>query len=297
VAGALADTTPARGVSVVSERADVPASMIAARVCTLTLARRGPGLVCSRESTVPYALRGLLFCAACGRRMQGAARVGKRTTRILYRCELGKSRSVPADLSDHPRTVYLREDEVTVQLDEWIATLADPDDLARGQDADPGAGTGYAALQRQLSEANRKVAALVNAVESGVAVEDLTAVLRRRTTERDELKTRLERAERPRAMSAAQISELVEELAGCQRCLVRQSGRNAHRCMQAWACVSTTTHTCDGSRRRPTYVVSPDVCSSRVLKNPLVNTLHRLGRECEHSRRSPQSCVRGGLAH
>jgi site-specific DNA recombinase len=53
-----------------------------------TQARRGPGIACSRESTMPYALRGLLFCAACGRRMQGAARVGKRTTRILYRCEL-----------------------------------------------------------------------------------------------------------------------------------------------------------------------------------------------------------------
>jgi site-specific DNA recombinase len=91
--------------------------------------------------------------------MQGAARVGKRTTRILYRCELGKSRSVPADLSDHPRTVYLREDEVTARLGEWIATLADPDDLARGQDVDPAAGTGYAALQRQLSEANGKVGA------------------------------------------------------------------------------------------------------------------------------------------
>jgi hypothetical protein len=35
-----------------------------------------PGLICSGESTVPYALGGMLFCAACGRRMQ-AARVGK----------------------------------------------------------------------------------------------------------------------------------------------------------------------------------------------------------------------------
>ncbi|PQM48154.1 hypothetical protein C1Y40_01617 [Mycobacterium talmoniae] len=104
-----------------------------------TQARRGPGLVCSRESIVPYALRGLLFCAACGRRMQGAARVGKRTTRILYRCELGKSRSVPVDLSDHPRTVYLREDEVTARLDEWIATLANPEELARGPHVDPAA--------------------------------------------------------------------------------------------------------------------------------------------------------------
>lgn len=102
-----------------------------------TQARLGPALVCSRESTVRYALRGLLSCAACGRRMQGAARVAKRTTRILYRCELGKSRSVPIDLSDHPRTVYLREDAVTSRLDEWIASLADPEDLARGHEVDP----------------------------------------------------------------------------------------------------------------------------------------------------------------
>jgi site-specific DNA recombinase len=136
--------------------------------------------------------------------MQGAARVGKRTTRILYRCELGKSRSVPADQSDHPRTVYLREDEVTARLDEWIATLADPDDLARGQYVDPAAGTGYAALQRQLSEANGKVAALITAVESGVAVEDSTAALRRRTGERDESKALLERAERPDVCRADQ---------------------------------------------------------------------------------------------
>jgi site-specific DNA recombinase len=47
-----------------------------------------------------------------------------------------------------------------------------------------------------------------------VAVADLTAALRRRTAERDELKARLERVERPRAMSAAQISELAKELGG-----------------------------------------------------------------------------------
>ncbi len=98
----------------------------------------------------------------------------------------------------------------------------------------PAAGTGYAALQRQLSEANSRVAALVTALESGVAVEDLTAALRRRTAERDELKARLERAERPRAMSAAQIGELVEELGGLSAVLGEATGgRNAQRCTQA----------------------------------------------------------------
>jgi len=84
--------------------------------------------------------------------------------------------------------------------------------------------TGYAALQRQFSEANGKIAALVAAVESGVAVEDLTAALRRRTAERDELKDRLQRAERPSVMSAAQIGELVEELGGLAAVLREATG-------------------------------------------------------------------------
>lgn len=187
-------------------------------------ARRGPDLVCKRETTAPYVLRGLLYCAACGRRMQGAVRVGKQTTRILYRCELGKARSTPVELADHPRTVYLREDAVTSRLDRWISSLADPEDLVRGQHVDPTADAGYAALQRQLSEANRKVAALVTAVESGVAVEDLADALRVRAAERDELKARLERAERPSAMSAAQIDALVEELGGLAAVLGEATG-------------------------------------------------------------------------
>ncbi|WP_232784602.1 hypothetical protein [Mycobacteroides chelonae] len=105
-----------------------------------------------------------------------------------------------------------------------LATLADPADVARGQYVDPAADAGYAALQRQLSEANSKVAALVTAVESGVAVEDLTAALRRRTAERDELKAGLERVERPFVMSAAQIGELVQELGGLSAVLDAATG-------------------------------------------------------------------------
>ncbi|WP_232007439.1 hypothetical protein [Mycobacterium intermedium] len=120
--------------------------------------------------------------------------------------------------------MYLREDALTPRLDEWIATLADPDDLMRGQDIGAAAAGGYAALQRQLSEANSKVAALIAAVESGVAVEDLTDALRRRTAERDALRGQLERAEQPSVMSAAQISELVEELGGLTTVLRAATG-------------------------------------------------------------------------
>ena len=77
---------------------------------------------------------------------------------------------------------------------------------------------------RYMVPANGKVAALVTAVESGVAVEDLTDALRRRTAQRDELKALLERAERPCVMSAGQITELVEELGGLSAVLGEATG-------------------------------------------------------------------------
>ena len=48
--------------------------------------------------------------------------------------------------------------------------------------------------------------------------------MRRHTAERDELKALLERAERPCAMSAEQISELVEELGGLSAVLGEATG-------------------------------------------------------------------------
>lgn len=73
-----------------------------------------------------------------------------------------------------------------------------------GQDADAAGTTRYAVLQRQLGEVNRKIAALVAAVESGVAVEELKGALSQRSAERDELKAQLERTERPHVMTAAE---------------------------------------------------------------------------------------------
>jgi site-specific DNA recombinase len=79
-------------------------------------------------------------------------------------------------------------------------------------------------LAASFREVNRKIAALVTAVESGVAVEDLTVALHRRAAERDELRARLERTERPRIMSAAQINELVEVLGGFSAVLGAATG-------------------------------------------------------------------------
>jgi hypothetical protein len=73
--------------------------------------------------------------------------------------------------------------------------------------------------------------------------------LRRSAAERNELKARLERAERPSAMSAAQISELVGELGGLSAVLGAATGAERAQVLQAWVCVLTTIPICDESTR------------------------------------------------
>lgn len=179
---------------------------------------------------------------------------------------------------------------MTPRLDEWIASLADPEDLARGQEVDPGAGN--AALLRQLGEANSKVAALIAAVESGVAVEDLADALRRRTAERDELKARLERVEQPRAMSAAQITELVQELDGLAAVLDEATG--AERA-QVYASLGLRLD-CDPHLRQAKATADLSRVAGCVFAASPLNIFHRLGIERERSFRSPSvGCPRGDL--
>jgi site-specific DNA recombinase len=69
-----------------------------------------------RPSARPYALRGLLFCGLCHRRMQGSWN----NNMIYYRC-LGRAAEAGIDQSAHPRGVFLQERTVTPKLNAWLA--------------------------------------------------------------------------------------------------------------------------------------------------------------------------------
>jgi site-specific DNA recombinase len=176
--------------------------------------RRGPNRIAPRESLHAYSLRGMLFCSNCGRKMQGAARVGKTSTRILYRCEIGKARSVARELADHPATVYINEADILPTLDRWIAALARSEDLAAAQNADASAVARTSALRAELAAKEKAVHALVQALEGGVAIEDISVALRQRTAERDELRARLDRDKGPSALTATQIQQMLDALGG-----------------------------------------------------------------------------------
>ena len=86
----------------------------------LRLASRGPrspGRITTRRKH-EYALKGLLFHGTYGRRMQG--NWIHNTTH--YRCHFPSEYAI-ANKIDHPLTVYLREDAILDQLDDWLANV------------------------------------------------------------------------------------------------------------------------------------------------------------------------------
>ena len=77
------------------------------------------------RSKRPYALRGLLFCGICDRRMQGHWANGA----PYYRCRFPNEYAL-ANRVRHPLNVTLRQDAVLDPLDAWLARKLAPRHLA-----------------------------------------------------------------------------------------------------------------------------------------------------------------------
>ena len=180
------------------------------------LASDSPGKPKTRVSAHPYGLRGVLFCAHCGRRMQGAWRTNRDDAsagRILYRCTLRSTRSMVPQLADHPQSLYVREDSILPHLDSWIASLVSPEALAAGQD-DLGQGARAASLRAAISTLDRKIASLVAAVESGVEIAALTDQLSKRSAERAGLQAQLRGEKSAERLTVVEMEKALADLGG-----------------------------------------------------------------------------------
>lgn len=69
-----------------------------------------------RRTRHTYLLPGPLRCGLCHRRMQGTWNHG----RAHYRCSYPAEYALGGNI-DHPKAVYLREDQAAPELDRWIA--------------------------------------------------------------------------------------------------------------------------------------------------------------------------------
>ena len=108
-----------------------------------------------------YALRGLLVCGLCGRKMQGQFSHGAPYYRCRYPAEYALANRV-----QHPRNVYLAEHEVLPLLDDWLLRAfaphrltdtvhqlhaAQPQEPVRAEPADDG-------IQALIAECDEKLA-------------------------------------------------------------------------------------------------------------------------------------------
>lgn len=134
----------------------------------LRLASRGPktsGRVTSRRQH-PYEYKGLLFHQSCGRRMQGTWN----HDRAHYRCRYPYEYAL-ANQIDHPRSVYLREDQLRGPLDAWLAEIFHPDRIQRSlqmlETVQPDRAPALDAVRWELAALDQKLARHRAALEAG----------------------------------------------------------------------------------------------------------------------------------
>lgn len=123
----------------------------------------------ARRTKRRYLLRGLLRCGICLRRMQGTWNHDRPHYRCAYRIEYASNGRL-----DHPRTVYLREDEVVPELDRWIARAFEPDNLERtcrvlaeAQESSRDQGARLAAVREAIAECDRRLVRYREALDAG----------------------------------------------------------------------------------------------------------------------------------
>ena len=114
----------------------------------------------ARSSPRPYALRRLVSCGLCDRKMEGTWNGG----RAHYRCRYPREYAL-ANHIDHPRTVYVREDAILGSLDSWLASAFRPhnldatlDALMSAQTARPLASTDADDARRILTNSEQRLA-------------------------------------------------------------------------------------------------------------------------------------------
>ncbi|HEX7133310.1 MAG TPA: zinc ribbon domain-containing protein [Iamia sp.] len=194
---------------------------VAARIAEQS-SRARPSTRSPRTTSVPYVLRGLLHCGLCDRKMVGTT--AHQT--IRYRCLASQTRALPAYLADHPKSLYVREDQVVAALDRWLPSLADPDFLAASQDT----GTDddqRASLQRRIDDIDQATRNLLRAIEQGT---DPTVVQPRIAELRDDrvaLVSDLSTIEAPDGrLTSDDIAALLDELGGMETVLAEAEPRD-----------------------------------------------------------------------
>jgi site-specific DNA recombinase len=176
-----------------------------------------------RRTRHTYLLRGLLRCGICDRRMQGTWNHG----RAHYRCSYPGEYALAGKI-DHPRAVYLREDQVLPPLDRWIARVFEPGrleetchQLAHARASPAGDDARLVAARRRLAECDRRLARYREALDAGADPAVITDWIRDVQAERRRIDHGLRQNGPAVVWSLEDIRRLVESLGDVTRVLQR----------------------------------------------------------------------------
>jgi site-specific DNA recombinase len=176
---------------------------------------RQTGARTPRPSPRPYALRGLLHCGLCHRRMQGNWNHGTAHYRCRYPNEYAQANTIA-----HPLAVYLKEADVLQPLDRWLAGMFSPhrlpdtvQHLYDAQDHPDLPDHREQAAQRRLTDCDQRLARYRHALEAGTDPHTIATWIAEVTTERAVAEAELSTAPpRRQKMTRHDIHKLITNL-------------------------------------------------------------------------------------
>jgi len=146
--------------------------------------------------------------------MQGQVSNGK----PHYRCKLPEEYALKPD-DQHPRNVYLREDQVIHHLDQWLATVFDPDHLdataklmAATDEPDPAATAHQAKLRKVIADSDRSVIQYRRLLEAGGDPLDVAGWLAEAKAKRAQAERELADLASHRPITATEIEALLAQV-------------------------------------------------------------------------------------
>jgi site-specific DNA recombinase len=175
-----------------------------------------------RVTPRPYALRSLIFCGICDRRMQGTWNNG----RAHYRCVVSGEHATAAR-PDHPKAVYIREDQIVGPLDRWLSQVFDPEHLDATVEAleaaseDPGLEARRETARRAIRHCDDRLTKYRAALDAGVDPVVVGQWITEVQGERLHAEVALQRAKGSDRMSKQQITSLVAQLGDIMATLKR----------------------------------------------------------------------------
>ncbi|WP_285498465.1 recombinase family protein, partial [Actinomadura sp. NBRC 104425] len=183
----------------------------------LTARRCQRGGTKAREKTTRhYALRGIIYCGLCNRKMQAHTYKDYIYFRCRYPQEYGLANKV-----EHPRNVFVREKQVTALLDAWLAKALAPhriketiNDLYGAQE--PPVNTTALRARAKIADCETKLSRHRAALEAGADPVTVTKWIAETNAQKAAAEAELRRAEAPqhRVLTPEQIEKLISALGG-----------------------------------------------------------------------------------